>query len=219
LIVCVRDTGIGISADMQEAIFEIFTQVEHPLKAGGRGLGIGLTLVRSLVAMHGGAIEVHSAGIGQGSEFQVRAPIVVARLDDPMSASATTTDSMQTARRVLVADDNEAAAHMLALLLERFGNEVRTAMDGEKAIELAAEFLPDLVLMDLGMPKLDGLDAARRIRSEPWGKSMLLAALTGFGQPSDKQRTKEAGFDFHLVKPINVDDLRRLLAESQAKKP
>jgi CheY-like chemotaxis protein/two-component sensor histidine kinase len=215
LLISVRDSGIGIPPEMREAIFDMFTQVDQPLEEGVRGLGIGLTLVKSLVEMHDGSIEALSDGVGQGSEFLIRAPIVVTERPNRPRAPRKHEPPEQPKRRVLVVDDNEAAAEMLALLLEKSGNEVRTANDGEKAVELAGLFNPDLVLMDLGMPRVDGLEAARRIRSKPWGRSMFLAALTGFGQESDKRRTKEAGFDFHLVKPVNTEDLRRLLSGSE----
>ena len=159
-----------------------------------------------------------SAGPGLGSEFVVTLPLsIAARVD------ATSTEGRQVeaagSRRVLVVDDNESAARVLSLLLKAYGHDVRTAHDGLAAVETAAEFLPDVVLMDIGMPKLNGNDAARRIRQQPWGRHMVLAALTGLGQDDDKARTRDAGFDHHFVKPLDVELLRQLLAECPARRP
>ena len=216
--IVVRDDGIGIPAEMQRRVFEMFAQINGPLEKGYVGLGIGLTLVRSLVEMHGGTIAVHSEGEGRGSEFTVRLPIAtpppprddVSRNDDPGPSQAA---AQPPRRRVLVVDDNQAAANMLAMVVKMLGNEVRTAGDGQQAIEVAAEYLPEVVLMDIGMPRLNGYEAARHIRQQSWGGAMLLVALTGWGQEEDRQRTRDAGFDHHLVKPADPATLKSLLRQ------
>jgi PAS domain S-box-containing protein len=211
VVIRVSDRGIGIPPEMLDRIFEMFTQVDRSLERTHGGLGIGLTLVKRLVEMHGGTVRAHSAGPGQGSEFVVSLPLsdTTRGNEKPADSGAAST----VGRRVLVVDDNEGAARVLSLLLKAFGNEVRTAHDGLAAIEIAAEFLPDVILMDLGMPRLNGYDAARRIREQPWGKRILLAALTGWGQEDDKARTREAGFDYHFVKPVAAATLQELLSK------
>ena len=211
VVIRVSDQGIGIPAEMLDRIFEMFTQVDRSLERSHGGLGIGLTLVKRIVEMHGGTVRGIRAGAGQGSEFVVTLP-----LSNPMSGDERPAESgaaNTVGRRVLVVDDNEGAARVLSLLLKAFGNDVRTAHDGLAAIEIAAEFLPDVIFMDLGMPRLNGYDAARRIREQPWGKHILLAALTGWGQEDDKVRTREAGFDHHFVKPISAESLQELLSK------
>jgi CheY-like chemotaxis protein len=212
VVISVKDFGIGIPPEMLDRIFDMFTQVDCSVERSHGGLGIGLTLVRRLVEMHSGSVDVHSDGPGKGSEFTVRLPIVVGLLQDPQQHDGQgMTPSGK--RRVLVVDDNENAAKVLGMLLKALGNDVRTAYDGLAAIELAEEFLPDIVLLDIGMPKLNGYDTAQRIRQQPWGKKMVLAALTGWGQEDDKRRTRDAGFDHHFVKPVEPAMLQRLLAE------
>jgi CheY-like chemotaxis protein len=180
---------------------------------GDTGLGIGLTLVQSLVELHGGRVEVHSAGPNQGSEFRVRLPILVELpIDERTPARLHETAAAQSKLRVLVVDDNRAAADMLSLAMTMLGNEVRMASDGQEAIEVAAKFRPDVVLMDIGMPRMNGYEAARYIRQQPWGEKLMLVALTGWGQDEDKRRTIEAGFDHHLVKPAEPSELQKLLA-------
>jgi PAS domain S-box-containing protein len=218
VMVTVKDNGIGIPADMQDGIFEMFTQIDRPLEKGYQGLGIGLTLVKRLVEMHGGRIKVHSEGIGKGSEFRVRLPILA---ESPIAEPQPVQDSAMakpTRFRILVVDDNKAAADMLGRVVEMLGNEVRTAYGGLQGVEAAAEFRPDMVLMDLGMPAMNGYEATRSIREQMWGKDMVLVALTGWGQEEDKQRTKEAGFDYHLVKPAKPSELQWLLAALNKKK-
>ena len=220
VLVSVEDTGIGIPADKVDEIFEMFGQIEHPLQRAAPGLGLGLTLVRSLLEMHGGSIEVSSPGIGKGSVFTARLPIL------PSTTAAKSQDrrhavepDFETKRRVLVVDDNKAAAKMLGMAVRMFGNQVRIAHDGQEAIEAAAEFRPDAVLMDIGMPRMNGYEAARYIRRQPWGRDMLLVALTGWGQDEDKRRTREAGFDYHLVKPAEPSELQQLLESSTDRRP
>ncbi len=214
-VVTVRDNGLGIPADMLDKIFEMFTQIERPLEEGYTGLGIGLTLVKRLVEMHGGSVEVLSGGAGKGSEFSVRLPIQVGVVgNEVLQGNPTVTPKL----RILVVDDNKDAAAMLKMIVKMLGNEVRTAHDGQQAIEIAADFLPDVVLMDLGMPRMDGYEAASNLRKQAWGKQMLLVALTGWGQDEDRDRTSKAGFDHHLVKPAEPEVLRQLLANYQANK-
>lgn len=211
-IISVKDSGVGIPAEMLDRIFEIFTQVDRSQEHSFGGLGIGLTLVKRLVEMHGGTVEAHSPGPGQGSKFVVRLPIVVGPLrSEPSENDEGLASSGK--RRILVADDNEQAAKILAMLLQALGNEVRVARDGEETLQMADEFRPDIVLLDLGMPKLDGYETARRIREATWGKNMVLAALTGWGQEEDKRRTKEAGFNHHFIKPVELSTLEQLLAD------
>ena len=212
-LLAVRDSGIGVPAAMQDKIFDMFAQADNPLDRGSAGLGVGLTLAKTLVEMHGGTIDVHSGGAGKGSEFRVRLPLAAGPADETAPAVESGADSaVSIARRVLIADDNEDAAQMLSLLVEDFGSEARTAADGAQAITIAADFLPEIVFLDLGMPRMNGYDAARHIRRQDWGKEMMLVALTGWGQEKDRQRIMQAGFDRHLVKPARPEQLRELLA-------
>ena len=190
----------------------MFTQVDRTLERSQGGLGIGLTLAKRLVEMHGGSIQAFSEGPGRGSEFVVRLPILIddQRKQQP-SGSTGNEQPAPTARRILVVDDNRDGAESLALLLRLAGNKTYTAHDGLEAVQAAESFRPDVVLLDIGLPKLNGRDAARRIREQPWGTKMALVALTGWGQEEDRRRSKEAGFDYHLVKPVNYADLTRLL--------
>jgi PAS domain S-box-containing protein len=214
--VAVEDTGIGIPADMLPRVFEMFTQVDRSLERSQGGLGIGLSLVKRLVEMHGGTVEAHSDGPGKGCKFVVRLPVVLSLVQE---SQRVTGDGDQAGRlggrRILVVDDNRDAAESLAMMLHMMGNEVRTAHDGLEAVAAAEAFRPDVVLLDLGMPKLNGYAAARRIRQQPWGRDMALVALTGWGQDDDRRKSKEAGFDHHLVKPVEASALERLLAELQ----
>ncbi|HUG93426.1 MAG TPA: ATP-binding protein, partial [Planctomycetaceae bacterium] len=218
-ILRVRDTGVGIAPDQLRRIFDMFVQVDSSLERSVGGLGIGLTLVKSLVELHGGTVEVHSAGIGEGSEFLVRLPIVTETPEPqpPTPAGGEPTaigePAAATSRRILVVDDNRDSAESLALLLNLSGHETQTAYDGLETIEAASTFRPDVVLLDIGMPRLNGYEAARRIREQPWGQDMLLVALTGWGQEEDRKKSREAGFDGHLVKPVDYDALGKLLAE------
>jgi PAS domain S-box-containing protein len=213
-VIKVRDTGIGIPAETLPHIFEMFAQADRTVNGSAGGLGIGLTLVKRLVEMHGGIIQVRSDGPGQGSEFIVRVPVVSAHLSQPEIR----TKGKQKSRteptkpiRILVVDDNEDSADSLGLLLRLLGNEVRIAHDGLAAVDLANEFEPRVVLLDIGLPTLNGFEAAKRIRQQPWGKQAVMIAVTGWGEPVDRQRSKKAGFDHHLVKPVDPDVLTRLL--------
>jgi PAS domain S-box-containing protein len=206
----VSDNGIGLSADALDEVFEMFTQSRTLLRAP-QGLGIGLALARALVRMHGGHISAASPGPGKGSTFTVTLPLAdhggEARSPAPADEMLRTT----TPRRILIADDNLDAAEALALLLRMSGDEVCTAKDGLEALQQATDFHPDVVLLDIGMPRMDGLEAARRLRQQPWAKKVLILAMTGWGQESDRQRSKEAGIDYHLVKPVDPLALRHLL--------
>ncbi len=213
LKIAVEDNGIGIPAEKLEEIFEMFGQVDHPMQQSTSGLGIGLTLVKSLIEMHEGTVEVHSAGAGQGSRFVVRLPLSKEAAGSEPPPPTGTPDAVSTSCRVLVVDDNKAAASMLAMAVEMFGHQTQTANDGKVAVSIAAEFLPNIVLMDIGMPIMNGYEAAQHIRRQPWGEGIILVALTGWGQDEDKLRSKAAGFDYHLVKPADPSELRKLLAD------
>jgi len=212
LCLSVKDTGLGIEPAQQEQIFQMFTQLDRSNQRGTAGVGIGLTLVRSLVQLHGGTIEVYSEGKGKGSEFRVLLPVLARPLSEPATRDSVPQPPSRT-RRVLVVDDNKDAADTLGAALELMGNEVFTAYDGASALGLAQRHRPEIVLLDLGMPEVDGYEIARRLRAEPWGNQLTLVALTGWGQLGDRQRSRAAGFDQHLVKPVEPDLLRRTLAE------
>lgn len=207
-VVRVRDTGAGIPADMLGRVFELFTQIDPALSRSQGGLGIGLTLVRSLVEMHGGTVEALSAGPGHGSEFVVRLPLGASASrspDDPAAPKAPP-------RHVLIVEDNEDAREMLRFALELDGHRVETAGDGVRAVEIAVETRPEVALVDIGLPGLNGYDVARQIRAA-LGPGIRLIALTGYGQAEDRRRAREAGFDAHLVKPLDPETLSRILGE------
>jgi PAS domain S-box-containing protein len=214
VIVSVRDTGIGIPADALPRIFDMFSQVDRSIERSTGGLGIGLALVKGLVEMHDGTVTAASGGQGKGSTFTVKLPAPGGHAE-PLSA--TPPDEAQAAagpkRRILVVDDNRDSASSMGTLIKLLGNEVRIAHDGVEAVEAAGLFRPEVVLMDVGMPHLDGYQATRRIREQPWGKTMTIIALTGWGQEGDKRLSREAGCNAHLVKPVNLSDLEKLLAE------
>ncbi len=206
----VRDTGIGIPASLLPKIFDMFTQLNDQTGRPQSGLGIGLALVRKLLEMHGGTVTAYSEGDGLGSECLMTLPVItnerVPEVPDPEPASVP-----QIRRRILVADDNLDALESLATLLELGGHEVYSAANGALALESAERHRPEVALLDIGMPKLDGYEVARRIRAQPWGHLITLVALTGWGQESDRRRSGEAGFDSHLVKPLDLDKLTELL--------
>jgi len=218
VIVRVRDTGIGIPADRLASIFEMFTQVDCALEQSRGGLGIGLTLVKQLVELHGGTVEAYSEGPGQGSEFVVCLPVLTTR-SQPEELLADNPSTPAPKRRLLVVDNNRDAARSLALLLQLTGNEVHTAHDGEEAVAAASALRPQVILLDIGMPKLNGYDAARRIREQPWGKTVVLVAMTGWGQEEDRRRSSTAGFDHHLVKPVDLKALQSLLMSLADSRP
>jgi CheY-like chemotaxis protein/two-component sensor histidine kinase len=210
VVAVVRDSGIGMPADQLDGIFEMFAQVDDESERPRRGLGIGLTLVRRLVQLHGGTVTARSEGRGLGSEFEVRLPTAETKADLEASEPARLMDP--STRRILVVDDNRDSAESIATLLQLSGHRTFVVHDGLSAVEAAEHFRPDVVLLDVGLPKLSGIEACRRIRSHGWGKGMVIVALTGWGQESDRRSTREAGFDAHLVKPVDYGDLLQLLA-------
>jgi PAS domain S-box-containing protein len=204
VIISVRDNGIGMTPELMERVFDTFVQGDR-----GHGLGIGLALVKRMAELHDGSVRASSDGVGCGSTFEVRLPL--ARAEQPLAA-APEAKVQDMKHRILVVDDNADAAKALALYLRMLGNEVETADDGRTALDRAEQFKPDVILMDLGMPNLDGLATARKLRERPWGADVRLIAVTGWGQEQDRTRTKEAGFDLHLVKPVDPQVLSRALA-------
>jgi CheY-like chemotaxis protein len=209
----VKDSGVGIPAEMLGRIFDMFMQVDRSLERTREGLGIGLTLVERLVALHGGSVQALSAGLGRGTELVVRLPALsAAAARDLAPGDAGDSPPPVPGRRVMVVDDNQDSADSLAMLLRILGHDVRTAHDGVAALGLAAAFLPDVVVLDIGLPKLNGYQVARRIR-EQRGAGPVLIAMTGWGQQEDRRRSREAGFDHHMTKPIDFNALKALLAE------
>jgi signal transduction histidine kinase len=213
--VTVKDAGIGIPSHRLEGVFEMFSQEEAALSRSRGGLGIGLSLTRRLIELHGGQITAASGGPGTGSEFVVRLPLARAQAEAGADAqAAVAVPDAATPLRILVADDNRDAAETLATLLEVLGHQVRSVHDGESALKAVTAFNPQLVLLDIGMPMLNGYDACRRIRVEPGGPARTLVAVTGWGQPDDLRSSKAAGFDDHLVKPIDMGALERVIRRS-----
>lgn len=206
----VKDTGVGIPADMLPRIFELFTQVDRTVSRLQGGIGLGLTLARRLVELHGGDIEARSEGAGQGSEFIVRLPLSTTRPPRKILEDASISERFPL-RRVLVVDDDSTVADTLAMLLETFGVVVRTAYSGFEALRLISELKPHLAFIDIGMPGMDGYETARCIRRLADGRNVVLAALSGWGRSEDRKRAAEAGFDRHYVKPIGVADIEEIL--------
>jgi len=210
-VITVRDTGIGIAAEDLPSLFEMFTQLPPGLKHSQGGLGIGLSLVQTLTQLHGGTVTAASAGVGLGSEFVVRLPVSDDQ-DSPVTiAHPTARPDSAKQHRVLVIDDNEDAATSLALLLESEGQLVCTAADGKTGLRLAHDFSPDAIVLDIGLPDIDGYEVVRLIRQQPSGQDKLIIAVTGWGQETDKQAAKTAGFDFHFTKPVDLDRLLAVL--------
>jgi signal transduction histidine kinase len=222
VLIRIRDNGIGIPSELMPMIFNLFTQLDRTSGPSQSGLGIGLALVQRLIEMHGGSVAARSEGLGKGSEFLIRLPLFIreqVESGQPLQQLSALEQSMtnaegptRTQRRILVADDNNDALESLATLLQLSGHEVYTAANGAIALESAEQHRPEVALLDIGMPKLDGYEVARRIRAQPWGQRITLVALTGWGQDSDRRRSQEAGFDSHLVKPLDLDKLTELLA-------
>jgi CheY-like chemotaxis protein len=212
VVLRVSDNGLGIDPPMLPRIFEPFAQADNTLARSEGGLGIGLTLARSLVELHGGTIEAHSEGLGKGSEFVVCLPVPQDVGQPSANGRPAEAGPVAAPRRILVVDDNGDAAESLALLLDSLGHDVRTARDGQAAVAMAAVFQPEVVLLDIGLPRLDGYEVARRLRGLLGLKETLLVALTGYGQEEDRRRAEEAGFNSHLVKPADVAALQSLLA-------
>jgi CheY-like chemotaxis protein len=215
-VIRVKDNGIGIPADVLPRIFELFVQADRSLDRARGGLGLGLSLVRTLVELHGGTVDASSAGAGRGSELVVRLPLLAepaaglpSHVDVPASGPAVSPPGQT---RVLIVDDNQDAATMLADLLNSFGLEVRIAGDGPAALALARELPPQVVLLDIGLPGMDGYDVARRLRQEHPGRELLLIALTGYGDAASREKSRQASFDHHLVKPVDVGAILKLVA-------
>jgi CheY-like chemotaxis protein len=210
----VTDKGIGIAADHLPRIFEMFAQVDTAFDRSQGGLGIGLSLVKGLVEMHGGGVQAHSDGPGMGSQFVVCLPTAGAqpsRVGDPANDDGETCGVSKC--RILVVDDNRLSSDSTAMLLRMMGHDLAIARDGIQGMECARAFRPDVILLDIGLPQLNGYETARRIREQPWGKDIFLIAVTGFGQEEDRRRSLEAGFDYHMVKPVNFVELEKKLSE------
>ncbi len=211
-VVAIDDNGPGIAADVLPSIFEMFTRGDQSLEREQGGLGLGLALVQRIVLLHGGTVEAASDGPGRGSRFTVRLPLHVPRADDVVAAPFLPPAPRRNLR-LLVADDNRDATESLSALLRLEGHQVESALNGRDAFRMAQEFRPDAVLMDIGMPVLNGYEVAQLIREQPWGRDMLLIALTGWGQNEDRRRSREAGFNAHLVKPADHQQLLGVIAE------
>jgi CheY-like chemotaxis protein len=215
-LVSFQDSGIGIHAHRLEAVFDMFSQEEPALSRSRGGLGIGLSLTRKLVQLHGGNVTAHSEGPGKGSVFVVRLPLVASTVvpDSPEHDAAPA--AAGGGLRILVADDNQDAAETMGVLLEVMGHEVRRVHDGQAALDAVAAFDPQLVLLDIGMPKMNGYETCLAIRDRDGGAARKLVAVTGWGQPQDLKSSSDAGFDHHLVKPVDIDTLVRLIADCVA---
>jgi CheY-like chemotaxis protein len=209
----VRDNGIGIPAYLLDKVFDLFVQGDRALDRSEGGLGIGLTLVQRIVAAHGGRVEAASAGVGGGSQFTVWLPLLRAEADVPRAMSAATLQHRLNgaSRRVLVVDDNKDSAESMAVLLRLAGHEVATAYDGVSALSHAVRSQPEIVLLDIGLPGMNGYDVARELRASPGSERVRLIAMTGYGQDEDRRRTLAAGFDAHYVKPLSVEDIDEVL--------
>ena len=210
-VIAVRDNGIGIPAEKMDAIFGMFMQMDHSLDKAQGGLGIGLTLVNEFVELHGGTVSARSAGRGQGSEFVVRLPVLAESEPVTPGAPSPPVVPMPSGHRILIVDDNEDSAVTLSMLLQLEGNDTFIAHDGIAALEAAEKYRPDVMLLDLGLPRLNGHDVCRRVREQPWGKEIVIIAVTGWGQEEDRRRSRDAGFDGHLVKPVDRAALAQLL--------
>ncbi len=214
-VISVQDTGLGLAPEMLHSVFDLFTQVQGSVSRSEGGLGIGLSLVRSLVQMHGGSVAAFSEGLGRGSRFEVRLPLqkgTGAPLFPPRRAPANVLRDPP--KRVLIVDDNVDAADSLALVLKMLGHDVQAAYDAPMGLEAAQKHRPEIVLLDIGLPNMDGLEVARRMRNDLGLKDILLVALTGYGQEDDRRKSQEAGFDYHLVKPVDFDVLKALFARN-----
>jgi CheY-like chemotaxis protein len=209
VVLRVRDTGVGLAPELLPRIFDLFTQANRTLDRAQGGLGIGLSLVQKLVELHGGKVAAHSAGLGQGSEFVVRLP-ALSSAGEPIAPIEVAQRSGKTSR-VLVVDDNVDAADMLVMMLQMFGHEVKAAYSGQAALETVVEFQPDFILLDIGLPDMNGYEVAQHVRQQQQIKNVSVFAMTGYGQDSDRQRSEEAGIDLHLIKPVDPKKLQDLL--------
>jgi CheY-like chemotaxis protein/anti-sigma regulatory factor (Ser/Thr protein kinase) len=210
--VSVRDSGIGVAPEMQERIFDLFEQANKSLERGTAGLGVGLTLARQLVQLHGGTVTMTSPGLRMGSCFTVRVPLL--KVTDAPSATERRSDQSPATLKILVADDNVDLADSLAVLLQTQGHHVVIALDGEAALRAARDDVPDVALLDIGMPGRNGYEVARLLRSQSTTQGIYLVAITGWGQPADKAEADAAGFDLHLVKPVAPDELFKVLTRA-----
>jgi CheY-like chemotaxis protein len=225
IVVTVRDNGIGIAAEMMPRLFTLFSQAHTALDRSEGGLGVGLALVRGLVALHGGKVEARSDGPGRGSEFIVQLPLGATAAEPVESELQPETAASVAALRILVVDDNQDAADTCSTLLELSGHQLRTAYTGKRAIEIAKIFHPHVVVLDIGLPDANGYDIARKIRETSWGRDIVLVAVTGWGHEDDRRRAFDAGFDHHLTKPLAANALESLVnsvgasLEMRGKKP
>jgi CheY-like chemotaxis protein len=211
IVLCVADTGIGLSPESLERVFGLFSQI-HSSERGRSGLGIGLTVVKQLVTLHGGTVHAESAGVGQGSRFRVTLPKTTrAPQAEPLEPPDRIITLFRDNPRVLLVDDQPDIVESLALILRGSGYSVHTAEDGVLALQVAETLRPDVMVVDLGMPRMDGFQLARRVRQQPWGNRTILIAVTGWGQAEDRRRARDAGFDHHLVKPVDPDAVIRLM--------
>lgn len=210
-VIDVRDNGIGISADMFDSIFEMFAQASPAMERKIGGLGVGLALVKGLVELHGGSVQVRSAGTDQGSQFIVRLPLASSVRAEEHRKPQNQDECERSHRKILVVDDNCDSAKSLVMMFELWGHETRVAYSGPEGLAIAENFHPELIFLDIGMPSLDGYEVARRIRQQAWGREIKLIAITGWGQEEDRRRSEAAGFDLHLVKPVELSAVKKLL--------
>ena len=211
MVLSVTDTGVGIAPEVLPHVFDLFTQADRSLDRSQGGLGIGLSLVQRLVEMHRGTVVAHSAGQGRGSEFIVRLPVLLSQASQAPPSTTKPADLPRRGCRILVVDDNEDSTDILSKLLGMSGHDVRTAYTGQAALEVATAQLPDVVLLDIGLPGINGYEVARRLRLLPRLAGVKLIAMTGYGQDSDRQLAREAGFDSHLTKPVDFKKVLELL--------
>jgi CheY-like chemotaxis protein len=220
VVFSVRDYGIGIDPKHLPRLFEMFSQLTPALERSQGGLGLGLALVRGLVELHGGSVEARSAGAGQGSEFIVRLPVADAPVEEKSNVVDTgMADVGAPRRRILYVEDNRDTAATMTMILKEMGHEVATTFDGLQALEIAKNFRPEIVLLDIGLPNMNGYDVARRLRAQAIGQQLTLIALSGWGQDDDKKRALTSGFNLHLTKPIKAAELKKLLATLPLSKP
>jgi PAS domain S-box-containing protein len=216
VVIRVKDTGIGIAPELLPRIFDMFTQSALPLERTQGGLGVGLSLVDRLVKLHGGTVDVHSGGVGQGSQFTIRLPALNTPRRQPSPNPKPELSNAAKRCRVLVVDDNEDSVDSLAMLLRMLGHEVATSNDGESALGAAEQFRPDVAILDIGLPKINGYDLAKQMREKAWARDIVLVALTGWGQQEHRRRSAESGFNHHLTKPVELEVLQQILSETEA---
>jgi CheY-like chemotaxis protein len=213
LLISVKDTGVGVAADAIPSLFEMFGQIKASLDRSEGGLGIGLSLANQLILLHGGRLSVESPGEGQGSEFMVELPgAVIEREVSDAEIETVEARAINAARLILIVDDNADAATTLGMLLELSGNDVLIARSGPQALELMQQHSPSVVILDIGLPGMDGYQVARALRARPQGNGLLLIALTGWGDADDKKRAIEAGFDYHFAKPVGMEELEAVIS-------